>query len=88
MTRDHQVRMARLALLSQRVAELDAQRAEATHEIATIYRAMAEGQTVELRSGRRHQRAHVPKRKEISETDRARADVALREREIQRRVGR
>lgn len=77
--RAHQERMARLAQLDNRIAELTAERAK-------VFAEMAEGEGVSLETGRKQPKAHVPEFKLIPETDRARASAALRANEVRRRV--
>ena len=88
MTQVHKIRMARAARALHRLAELDGERAEVQAELATIYGEMAEGETVSLRTGRRLPRAPRPTIGPVSEMDQARAQAALRDAAIHRRVGR
>jgi len=86
MTPVHKIRMAHLARIDQRMAELDGERAELQAQRAKIWDEMAEGESVTLKTGRRPQRPHRPAERKISDTDMARADAALQEIRIRRRV--
>lgn len=88
MTKDHKLRLARLARLHHQLAELDGKRAEHQAELARIYAEMADGETaVDLETGRRQPRPHLPRVPQVSDTDRALARAALRERAVRRRLG-
>ena len=72
--------MAKLANTARRRAELTAELAQVEAQQAVVFDELAEGTTVDLRTGRRHPRKHVPQFPEPSELDRARARAALRSR--------
>jgi hypothetical protein len=78
--------MARLSRIKHRIAELRAEEAELLAQESRLFDEMAEGETVDLRSGRRRPKACVPKLDDVSETDRARATRALQEAEHRRRL--
>jgi hypothetical protein len=75
---------SRLAEISSRLAVLAAEQAQLLSEQANIFSGMSEDSRV-LRTGRRAQRAHLPEPREVTDVDRARADVALRKLETRRR---
>ena len=74
------IQMAKLANTARRRAELTAELAQVEAQQAGVFDELAEGTTVDLRTGRRHPRKHVPQFPEPSELDRARARAALRSR--------
>lgn len=86
MTQAHRLRMARLARLAHCKAEAYAKLAEVESENAKVFSEMAEGETVDLRTGRSRHRAHEPKIPTVTETDRARARAALHDRTVRRRL--
>lgn len=80
------IAMAKLARISERRAELNAELAQLEAERAKIERSLADGE-VDPRTLRRAPRAAAPVLPQVSEVDRARARQALRESALRRRVG-
>ena len=74
------IQMAKLANTARRRAELTAELAQVEAQQAGVFDELAEGTTVDLRTGRRQPRKHVPQLPEPSELDRAKARAALRPR--------
>lgn len=81
------IQMAKLARIGRELAELDAKRAELVAAQASIFEALAEGETVDLRTLRKPKAPHVPKIGPVSELDRKRARSILQETDIRRRLG-
>jgi hypothetical protein len=78
-------RMARFASLKRERARLMAQLADLDAQEATLLDEFAEND-VDLRTGRRAPRAHVPTLGPVSELDQARADRALQKSDSKRRL--
>jgi hypothetical protein len=89
MKRDSgKVCMAKLARVTHQLAEIDARRAELLSEQARIYDELSEGETVDMRTGRRH--PTIAKRAPLAPVaaeDRALAQAALRDNSNRRRSG-
>jgi hypothetical protein len=82
------VLMARLSSVCHQRARLSARLSELAAEEARIYDELAEGEVVDLRSGRRQAKAHAPDMPPITELNMARADQALQANATRRRVPR
>ena len=80
------IAMAKLAVISERRAELAAELSSLEAEAAKIQRGLADGE-VDPRTLRRAPRAAAPKLPQVSQVDRARARQALRDSALRRRVG-
>lgn len=76
--------MAKLARIDHDVAELDAKRAELGAQRAAVWKELADGAEVDLRTLRKTRAPHRPQLEPASELDRARARMYLREIEIRR----
>lgn len=83
----NKIRMARLARVHRRRAELLAELAELEAEEASVFTDLADGESVDLRTGRRVARRHEAALPEFSDTDRAAARAALRGNAARRRLG-
>lgn len=86
ITESHRIRLAKLARIDHRLAELLGEQAELMASRARIADEMAEGQAINLETGRRLPRAHHPKIPQVSDTDRARALSALQGNAHRRRL--
>jgi hypothetical protein len=80
------IQMAKLARLERRSAELLAEIAEVSAARAKIFECFAEGESVDLPSGRRRPRESVPEITPVSELTSARAQAALRRNDHRRRL--
>jgi hypothetical protein len=81
------IQMAKLARIRHKRAELLAEMAELDAEEARVYDELAEGESVDLRTGRRRPRAHTPSIPEASPEDSALAKAALNASALRRRIG-
>jgi hypothetical protein len=79
--------MAKLARIGRQLAELEVRRAELIAAQASIFEALAEGETIDPWTLRRPKARHRPSLGPISELDRVRARSVLRETDIRRRLG-
>jgi hypothetical protein len=79
--------MARLAHIKRRQAQLLAEQSDLAAQESAVFTELAEGETVDLRSGRQSPRAPLPELPKVSETDQARALSAIRISRQRRRVG-
>jgi hypothetical protein len=86
MSQSAKLQMARVARLNQQLSELRAEESALLAELSKAFRELADGE-IDLTTGNRQARRHVPKLPQISETDRARARHALRDAEVRRRLG-
>jgi len=74
------IQMAKLAGTARRRAELTAELAQIDVQQALVFEALADGASVDLRTGKHLPRAHVPKLSVPNDRDRAAAREALRSR--------
>lgn len=82
----HRVRMAKLARIARRRAELAAEDARLLAEEATVFVEMAEGTTVNLATGKRRAAEVEPEIPQPSDLAVARASKALQIAALRRRV--
>lgn len=83
---DSKILAAKLARIAHDIAECDARRAELGAQQAKIWQELAEGEAVvDVRTLRKAKTPHRPVLGPVSELDRARARIALRDIEMKER---